>query len=654
MKNFLFLLFILFISDRIVAQESVSFYREEWEMKRNNLPEQFRLEIDQSIDVIFYHPEISIAIDSQYISGNVFIKLVSKVDKLNKVKLNLHSSMKVDKVTMDGVSFSVTNDEVEVDLNKSYNKDELIKLKIFYHGKPVLAGGYKGLVYTTHGAGEPLIVTLSTPFLAHYWFPCKDGPQDKADSMYMDVTIKDTTVNGLKLIAVSNGILEAIDSSVVGQRTFSWRHRYPIVPYYIMVAISNFRTIKQTYTGVTSSFPLIYYVFNENYTASVTGVNELHAVLNRFSELFGDYPFSNEKYGITELGFYGGIENQTNTIQNNLTVSAFYISVHELAHQWFADMITCSDWHHAWLNEGFASYAEALIKEYFGGRNDYMNYMTKFEFYNGGTVYLPSDSDAFNIFQSVIYNKGAYVLHMLRGMLGDSVFFKCIHDYATNPAFRYANATTEDFEQICKNVSGKNLQTFFQQWIYDEYYPVYKYNFTSFPSDHSTILTIRQDQELLYGWRSVFEMPLQIQFNFSSGKDTLVTVINNQQFQSYEFSFTDSVIAATIDPDKWVLKNADYDAGVAVYASVMSNDNNFVIYPNPAENKIHLFFSNKHQSYLRCEIQNVFGGKVFEQIISINDLQYSVPIDISYLEKGIYFLTVTVEGEQQVRRIVKL
>ncbi len=653
MKKLHLLTIALFFTTLISAQQKDSYYSDEWKPADDSNEEQFRITTDQSIDIKFYHLDINVAIDSQFISGNVYIKLQPTEDNLNKVTLNLHSSMKVDSVTLDGVSFNRTGDELEVNLNKSYYKKELVELKIFYHGKPALAGGYKGLVYTTHGANEPLIVTLSTPFLAHYWYPCKDGPQDKADSMYMDITIKDTIVNGINLIAVSNGMLEEIDSSVTAVKIFKWRHRYPIVPYYIMLAVSNYKVIQQQYNGVTSSFPLIYYVFKENYNASVTGVNQLPEVFDVFSKLFGDYPFSREKYGITELGFYGGIENQTNTIQNNLSTAAFYTSVHELAHEWFADMITCSDWHHGWLNEGFASYSEALMNEHLYGSASYHNFMTDFEYYQGGTVYLPSDTDAFKIFQTIIYNKGAYVLHMLRGVLGDSVFFKCLYDYAMDSSFRYSNATTDDFVNICEKVSGKNLQTFFQQWIYDEYYPIYKYNFSTF--SYSLVnLYIRQDQRPLYGWRDVFEMPLQIRFQFLSGKDSTVTVFNNNPFQYYSFEFSDSVTDVQIDPNKWVLREVSYDPSVSVTNNRIRHFNDIVVFPNPAEQEVRLLFNTDANSAWQVEVDNILGEKVLEKSIKNTDLKNSIYFDISSLQKGLYFITVTGAEDKLVRKFIKM
>jgi aminopeptidase N len=608
-----------------------SFYEKEWENRKLLSHEKLILNPDTSIDIKFYHLDVKIAIDSAYIAGSVYIKLKPTINNLNTVRLNLQSSLKVDSVTMDAVSSTAVNDNILINLAGSFNIGDSVEIKIYYHGIPVLANGIKGLNYSTHGTNEPIIATLSTPFLSHYWWPCKDGTSDMADSVYVDITIKDTTVNGIPLVAISNGLLNEVDSSLGIYKTFKWKHLYPIVPYYIMAAISNYKTIDQTYYGATSTFPLIYYVFDTDYSASVAGVAQMPAAFDRFSELFGDYPFKNEKYGMTEIGYYGAIENQTNTIICTMDSSWYYTSAHELAHQWFGDMITCKDWHHGWLNEGFASYTEALLSEYLNGIASYKNYMIGFEWYAAGTVYLQQDTDAFNIFQSIIYNKGAYILHMLRGVLGDTVFFNCLNAYATSGQFKYGLATTEDFRQVCETISGLDLQYFFDQWVYDQRYPRYRYNFITNPSIQSTALSIIQQQDA-NGWRPVFKMPLQIKFQFSSGSDTLVTVMNDQQYQTYYFNFTDSVISVIIDPDKWVLKTATYDPAVNVTVYEYKENSDFKIYPNPASNFI---IVELPENNCQLNILDVYGRTVLQKNLSTKN--ESLNLDLA---SGIYFYRI--------------
>jgi aminopeptidase N len=371
----------------------------------------------------------------------------------------------------------------------------------------------------------------------------------------VDITIPDTSIAGIPVTAISNGVLAGVVAST-GKRTFQWRERYPIIPYYVMAAVSNYRDFHQTFTGTQGEqFPLDYYVFDEHLVAAQQGVADLPLAMQLYSDLFGVYPFQSEKYGMTQLGFYGAIENQTNTIINNMGTSYFGVSVHELAHMWFGDMITCRDWHHGWLNEGFASYAEALWAEHTGGFPAYKNYMQGFQFYSGGTLYLQNITDPFGIFVTIIYNKGACTLHMLRGVLGDSVFFASLAAYAANPAFRYGHATTEDFQNVCETVSGRNLDFFFQQWVYDQYYPSYGYGFRQDTTNGVTRVVVQQSQGS-QGRRAVFEMPIQLKFAYQGGGDTTITVWNNQQSQTFLLPIARRVTGMQFDPDGWILKTA--------------------------------------------------------------------------------------------------
>jgi aminopeptidase N len=509
---------------------------------------------DTSTDAKFYYIDVDIALDSPFIQGNVLCEFDILEPNLQQIALNLRQSLTIDSITGDVSGYTFDNDTIYVDLDRPYNPGESIRTTVYYHGVPELAGGYKGLRYETHAGGEPIIATLSTPYLSHYWWPCKDGPGDKPDSVYIDIAIPDTVIGGYPLIATSNGVLEQVVEED-GKRIFQWRERYPIVPYYVMAAISNYREYQQIYSGdYGETFPIDYYIFDEDYSSAVAGVERLPEVINLFSILFGKYPFDTEKYGMSQLGYYGAIENQTNTIQNNMSPDWFDTSVHELAHMWFGDMITCRDWHHGWLNEGFATYAEALWAEEVGGTAAYRNNMAGNEYYDGGTVYLQDVSNPYSgVFVAIIYYKGAYVLHMLRGILGDTDFFETIYVYSQRPAFRYDHAVTEKFQAVCEQVADIDLDFFFDQWIYDEYYPRYEYGYYQNPVTYETSVSIEQVQ-VDYGWRSIFEMPVQLKFQFETAGDTVITVWNDQILQEFQFDFTDVLTRVVLDPDDWILK----------------------------------------------------------------------------------------------------
>ncbi len=458
----------------------------------------------------------------------------------------------------------------------------------------------------------------------------------------MDITVPDTLINGVGVMAISNGILENIISSN-NKKTFQWRHRYPIVTYYVMAAISNYFHFQDEFNGSGGeSFPLDYYVFENDLNTAQQGVAQLPEAIQVFSDLFGAYPFDNEKYGMTQLGFYGAIENQTNTIQNTLSLSWFDVTVHELGHMWFGDMITLADWHHCWLNEGFATYSEALWDEHLYGFIGYKNNIANNEFWNGGTLYLENDLDTFNTFQGIFYSKGAYAVHMLRGVLGDEMFFDALLDYSQDPDLMYKNATTEDMQNSFENSSGMELDFFFEQWIYDEYYPYYHYNFAQ-SSNNILYVAIHQAQEQLYGYRPVFEMPVQLRINFQNGGDTIVTVWNDQQTQNYSFVLDNEITSVLIDPDKWILRKQEYKPDLPVGIAEEGYSNKCLVYPNPSTGNIYVSINDieNNQPLFFHIFDN--SGKIIHKTEMENSSR--VKINGNEIEPGIYFYSLQSEGD---------
>jgi len=594
-----------------ISEETLKFYESEQQTWRKYIAEFKHFSGESNFDVTFYHLDVEINVESPYIRGSVLCQFKATENEVQNIKLNLHRSLSIDSISGNTSDFNCANDSIYITLDGSYQTGTTAEIKIFYQGIPELAGGFKGLHYETHGTNEPVIATLSTPFLAHHWWPCKDGPGDKPDSVYIDITIPDSSVNGIPLIAVSNGVLENITSSN-SKKTFHWRERYPVVTYYVMAAISNYKHFRQNYSGnYGESFPIDYYVFNEHLSEAQTGVNRLPEAIDLFSHYFGIYPFSTEKYGMTQLGYYGAIENQTNTIINKMSSNWFGVAVHELAHMWFGDMITCKDWHHGWVNEGFATYCEALWYENTGGKSGYKYAMDSFKWFRGGSVYLYDISDPFNIFISIIYRKGAWVLHMLRGMLGDSVFFKCLYEYANDPRFMYDHASTEDFQTLCENISGTDLNFFFEQWIYDEYYPIYVYSYKQNIQTLETEVWIQQAQSDS-GWRPVFEMPVRLKFQFPDGSDTLVSVRNDRITQTFQFTLPKTIIKMEFDPDEWILRRT-YQVEYPVDSTSEVVPEEFFLqqnFPNPFNTRTEIKYSLSKESQVVLKIFNILGQEV--------------------------------------------
>lgn len=600
---------------------------------------------DPNYDVHFYHIKVEIAVDSIWMSGEVTFLISSKIDGLTSLMVDLDQIFEIESISYPISDFFFNDNVIQLNLENTYNIDDTLSFTIKYSGYPQMPGGYKGLRYETHDGNEPIIASLSTPYLAHSWWPCKDGTSDKADSIYMDISVKDTLISGLPLLALSNGLLANTSTDGV-MKKYEWRHHYPIVPYYVMVAISNYAHFQQIYEEDDVLFPIDYYVFSSHLGIAQEGVADMPNAIAFFSEIFGPYPFREEKYGMTQLGYYGAIENQTNTIINRMSEDYWMVAVHELAHMWFADNITCENWHHGWVNEGFASYAEALYQEHIYGLDAYHNYVQAFSYKQEGTLYLEDVSDPFyGVFQSIIYNKGAYVLHMLRGVLGDEVFFDCLYDYATNENFEYGWANTEDFQNLCEELSGEDLEYFFSQWIYEERYPKYRYNFISSPSQ--TELVLKQSQGIL-GWPEVFTMPVQILFVFEDGTDTTLSVFNDELNAHYTFAFEQEVIDVELDPEKWILRDITFDDNILVGISSVENTN-FQIFPNPNNGSFSIHFDNSNEPE-KCHIK-VYdsSGKVF-----YNLKPHSSEMKIHSLPRGVYFVEVKDGFMRKTEKLVVL
>jgi len=655
MKKLFLLLIIIALQASAFSQKSsilIDHYKNEYQTFKDFIKYSETIKGDTNIDVRFYYIDISIGIWEPYIEGDVTIIFEPLTSNLNTVQISLNSALTVDNVSIPCESFYQDNDVIIINLDNNYNPGDELSITITYHGEPVLAGGYKGLRYETHGSNEPIIATLSTPYLAHYWYPCKDGPQDKPDSVYMDITIPDIEVNGQELMGISNGMLEnIIDNGET--KTFQWRHRYPIVTYYVMAAISNYVSFEDDFNGTGGeSFPLIYYVFQESLTSAQNGVAQLPEVIQFFSDVFGEYPFSSEKYGMTELGFYGAIENQTNTIQNSLSMSWFYVSIHELGHMWFGDMITCADWHHSWLNEGFANYSEALWDEHQNGFEGYKNNIATNEYWDGGTLYLQNAADTFNTFAPIVYSKGAYVVHMLRGVSGDEVFFYALKNYSQNPELMYGNASTEDLKEVFETATQMNLEFFFDQWVYDERWPFYYYDYVQ-QLDNNLIVMIHQAQEELYGYRPVFEMPVQIRINFTDNSDTLVTVWNNEQTQQFNFALDKEVSSIDIDPDKWILRKTEYNPDLPVSISQVQDKIELNVFPNPFTTELNIHLSGISQS-LNIEILNT-EGKLVQSYANLNSkiLKWDGnTVDGNKAKPGVYFIKLKSGDSEIIQKVI--
>jgi hypothetical protein len=277
------------------------------------------------------------------------------------------------------------------------------------------------------------------------------------------------------------------------------------------------------------------------------------------------------------------------------------------------------------------------------------------EFWYGGTLYLQNAADTFNTFQSIVYSKGACVVHMLRGLSGDEVFFDALKDYAQNPEFMYANASTEDLQMVFETATGMDLQFFFEQWVYDEYYPFYYYNYLQ-NSENGLYVMIHQAQEELYGYRPVFEMPVQLRINYNDGTDTLITVWNDEQTQQFYFELDKEVSTVNFDPDKWILRKAELNSALPVGISDNTLDENIRIYPNPFTSELNIQLDDSFAKSTEITILDINGKRIqYIPSISAQTVKWN-----GYNSKGvkvkpgIYFIRIKSDLEVVLKKVTLL
>jgi hypothetical protein len=386
-----------------------------------------------------------------------------------------------------------------------------------------------------HTAG---VFTFSCPWFAYTWWPVKESNQDKATAELW-FTVPE------ELVVAANGVLAGVDDPGDGRKRFRWQTDYQIAPYLICMAAAQYWVETGTYTYDGGTMPL------ELYWAPATLLGLLQEALDVYGERYGLYPFIAEKYGIYKIyGYGGGMEHQTITAQS---VFSEYLTVHELAHQWWGDMITCATWHDVWLNEGFATYSEAIWAEgkADGGWEAYHNHMRARRPSNvNGSVYCYDISDVGRIFSGDFsYRKAAWVLHMLRHVVGDETFFDILATYRA--AFEYRSAATDDFWAVAEGVCGENLSWFSDPWLYEIGAPGYQYAWRqqALGGQNYVELYITQIQSEQY---PVFSMPIDA---VATTGDDFATygVWNNERAEHLLFPTNSPIDTVALDPDHWIL-----------------------------------------------------------------------------------------------------
>jgi aminopeptidase N len=600
---------------------------------------------EQSYNVRYYSLDLHPNPTTKVLTASVRTVATVTMGPLTTLDLDLDNThMTVDAVTSASVAttFVQSAGVLTLQLDRAYNTGETVDVTVQYHGTPAAGALGAAFAFTTHSSG-PFISSLSEPFDARTWWPCKDDPSDKADSVDVRVSVPSG------MITASNGrLVESTDDGVTA--FVHWHESHPIATYLVSIASFAYTVVRDWYRPTPAdSMEIRFHLFPESVAPTAAVEAKVKTMIAAFAARYGPYPFQDEKYGHAQFLWSGGMENETCT---SLGTFGEYTVAHELSHQWWGDAVTCRDFHHIWLNEGFATFSEAQWAESQGGLAAYHTYMNNLAYYGSGTVYVPDLSDARRIFNyNLSYQKGAWVLHMLRHVMGDSAFFAALHSYLAQHYF--GNAVTEDLEAACEAASGTSLAKFFQQWVYGEGNPVYQTNTSwgaSAGGGYDVSLQLRQTQV-----GQLFWMPVDVRVTTGSGSYDFVAH-DSTAVQVFTFHVPSAPTLVAVDPDQWVLRTLVSVTGVAPSAAASTLELS-APYPNPLRVDAAIAFRTPHAGDVELEVLDAAGRR-------LTRLQHGVLPEGAHqvrwrgvddsgrtLAPGVYWLSLRFEGERRVRRV---
>jgi aminopeptidase N len=646
--NFSYILFLiiisvsgLFLSIETPAQTSTEISNFE-KNKFYNFKVNDYIEVDSCFDVKYYKLFIDVRLNPKYIYGEVTINGL-KIINTDSMFFNFSNVMNVDSVKYNGnkITFNHYRDIITFHPTKLDNITNDFSVTIYYNGLPE-ESGFGSFIFYTH-SGTNVVWSLSEPYGSSDWFPCKNTPSDKADSS--DIWIKCQS----DFTGVSNGILKEVVTNPDNTKTYKWKNSYPIAQYLLSIAVTNYSLYTNYYVyAPTDSMPVYNYMYPEVIDSLKPTLDLTINMLRIFSTRFGLYPFIREKYGHAQNNTSGAMEHQTAT---SIGVVTEYVIAHELGHQWFGDKITCRDWHNIWLNEGFATYSECIYVEDAYGKTAYNQYvsgkMTDAKKAKG-TIYVQDITSVNNIFDGYrSYAKGGMVLYMLRGVVGDSTFFRILKAYVLDTNVAFGTAVTEDFQRVAEQESGMNLDYFFYEWIYGYKYPIYNMNW-SYAQLHDSVYSVTLNLKQIQSSNPpYFTMPFDLKINTTSG-DTVLRSFNNNIEQSFTYTVNGFPKLITFDPENKILKDKQGDVPIEIVGYELNQN-----YPNPFNPNTNINYEIAGNVNVKIVIYDVLGR---QQAVLVNTKQkagkYSVIFDSKNFASGVYFYRITAGDFTSVKKMV--
>ncbi|MGG5210383.1 M1 family aminopeptidase [Chryseobacterium sp. MIQD13] len=572
------------------------------------------------------------------ISGSVTSHFKPNLN-MSSIYFDLTDNMVVSQVQYHGSNITfqqLPTKEIKIDFPASIPANTLDSLTIHYSGAPTTGNAFS----TTLQSGTPILCTLSEPYGAQDWFPTKQSMNDKIERF----DFKITTPSQYNVAA--NGKLMSETTLPGNQKLTFWRTAYPTAAYLIALSITNF--VKLNDTMGNPPFPFVNYVYPSTNAdpASMANIDWTKQVMNTFETYFGPYPFRNEKYGHMQFKFGGGMEHQTMSSMGSWSKG---LIAHELAHQWFGDKVTCGAWNDIWLNEGFATFGAILANEKL--------LMTSAEFKNfllgeinnitsapNGSTYVPDTSlpNVSRIFDNrLTYAKGAYILRMVKWILGDTAFYQALREYHARPNLAYNYAKTADFNASLLQSTGKDFTGFFNDWLYGEGYPSYTIKWKQTGNQ----ILFKASQIQSSSTVSFFELPLPIKVNGTGGETAYFALNHTSNNQGFLETVPFTVASVEFNYEYQILeKNSTVIQDNTLSVSSVEKED-FALYPNPAKNELYIRGVSKSVEYSIYSID----GKLIKRAV----YQPGKAIGISDLIPGSYIIHILAKDLEYTGKFIK-
>ncbi|MCB2220692.1 MAG: T9SS type A sorting domain-containing protein [Bacteroidetes bacterium] len=589
-------------------------------------------------DVTYYYLDLSIDPETQTIDGSLLCQ-VTIINPIDTLLLDLDDVFSVSNVEMSinnsafqQTTHSLQNEFLLIDIPEDVNTDDIISCKIYYNGEPKISQGPPwdaGFVWETTSGGQPWLGVACQFEGGDIWWPCKDHPSDEPDSMHISLTVPNP------LVCVSNGQYLGFVDNGDNTSTYNWFVSVPINNYNVTFYAADFLLIEDDYQStIGNDIPFRFWVLPEDYETAVDYMDVFHQEFDFLEEICGPFPFGTDKHGWAHAPYWGMEHQSIIAYGHDFTTNEWgydYIHLHELAHEWWGNLLTAKNWADVWIHEGIATYTEALYVEHLSGMESYFDFMKDHQPFMGISPLAPYEemtaSDAFDFNDP--YYRGASVMHTLRYHLGDDLFFELLKRWAYPDPDDLGNedgrqcrlVNTEDLKIQAEEVTGVELDPFWSVFYREASFPQLKVN--------------RQIGQTSFEWLTEQNVPLDLNVPITINGEAHTVEMENG-YGLISMIIEDDL---EIDPNEWILMQ---DPEIIVGINDLSNsefENRLMQnYPNPfSENTVIEFYLKKSQ-HAKVRIYDQFGNILFTQTHKVRIKgKHQISFNKGELSAGVYY-----------------